>query len=270
VNGNQRPLFYKWNFTVLPPQITIACIPPKCAINYTTSTVWYNAVDSSAIPQIKVCYYQNSALNGGFPTTETVGHGPNAIFGTMSATTTSLITIYDGPLAQTNVNQTITLGDGAYLSGLQSSGTLAGIAGYSWSPPTALSCTNCATTVASPSVTTEYVLTVIDKNGCIDTAHMMVFVDEFCFEPFVPTAFSPNGDKENDKMYVRSNCLKNFSFKIFDRWGEKVFETNDLNHGWDGTFRNEPMNAAVFVYTLEGYLSNGKEVKKKGNITLVR
>jgi len=267
-NNNVRPLFYTWAFTVLPPQITIACIPPKCAITYSASTVHYAATDSSIIPKIKVCYYQNSALNGSFPITETVSHDPT--FASLTAVATGSMTVYDGPSAVAGHSQTINLGDHAALSGLGSSGTLAGIAGYSWSPPSSLTCTNCATTSATPSVTTQYVLTVTDHNGCTDTSNVTVFVDIFCFDPFIPSAFSPNGDNENDILKVRSNCLTNFTFKVFDRWGEKVFETTDLNHGWDGSFRNEPMNAAVFVYTLEGYLSNGKEVKQKGNITLVK
>ena len=99
---------------------------------------------------------------------------------------------------------------------------------------------------------------------------MIVYVDLKCYDPFVPTAFSPNGDLKNDMLYVRSNCLQNFTFKLFDRWGEKVFETTTLNFGWDGTFRNVPVNAGVFVWTLEGFLSNGKEVKQHGSTTLIR
>ena len=54
------------------------------------------------------------------------------------------------------------------------------------------------------------------------------------------------------------------SFKIFDRWGEKVFESTDITFGWDGTFKNKAMNSDVFMYTLDGYLSSGVEVKQKG------
>ena len=261
-----RPLFYMWVFTVLPPQITIACLGRGCVIH--KDTVWYEATDSSAIPKIKVCYYQSTGqapnYNGPFPVTETVSHGG------FTATANGSMTVYDGPSAVGGHSQTIILGDHAQLNGLASSGTLAGIAGYSWSPPTALSCTTCPNPLATPSVTTQYVLTVTDNNGCTDTSIINIYVDLFCFDPFIPSAFSPNGDQENDILYVRSNCLTNFTFKVYDRWGEKVFETTDMTHGWDGSFRNEPMNAGVFVFTLEGYLSNGKEVKQKGDITLVK
>jgi gliding motility-associated-like protein len=266
-NGTVRPLFYMWTFTVQPPQISIFCLGvPGCIIRH--DTVWFEASDSTALPKIKVCYYQNSALNGAFPVTEYVSHGPSTPF--MSASTSSVITVYDGPLANAGPNQTVTLGQGATLTGSNSSGTLATISSYSWSPNIDLSCTNCENTVATPSVNTHYVLTVTDHNGCTDTSNVTVFVNEECFDPFIPSAFSPNGDKENDTLFVRSNCLTNFTFKVFDRWGEKVFETENMLHGWDGKFRGEAMNAAVFVFTLEGYLKNGKSVKQKGNVTLVK
>jgi gliding motility-associated-like protein len=57
---------------------------------------------------------------------------------------------------------------------------------------------------------------------------------------------------------------------VFNRWGEKVFETNDKNVGWDGTFKGELMNTAVFVFRLEGKTYDGKGYSMKGNVTLVR
>ncbi|MGZ3902793.1 MAG: T9SS type B sorting domain-containing protein [Bacteroidia bacterium] len=263
-----KPLFYMWTFTVQPPQSSIYCIGQGCTIH--SDTVWYEATDSTALPKIKVCYYINSLLNtnGVFPVTEVVSHGPSTPFSVATATTN--ITVYDGPLANAGTSQTITLGDDATLNGSHSAGTLASVASYSWTPSSSVSCATCSVTAATPSVNTQYVLTVTDHNGCTDTSNVMVFVNDACFDPFVPTGFSPNGDGQNDTLFVRSNCLTNFTFKVFDRWGEKVFECDNLEKGWDGRFRGEPMNAAVFVYTLEGYLKNGKSVKQKGNVTLVR
>lgn len=273
-----RPLWFMWVFTVQLPQVSINCVGPGasgCIIK--NDTVYYASTDSSAIPKIKVCYYQTSLPSQPFPIEEYVSHDPNLVYtqGTANASLTSSathsITIYDGPLALATKTQTINLGDAVQISGQQSSGTLSTLAGYSWSPPTALSCTNCVSPMANPSVTTQYVLTVTDKNGCTDTSSITIFVDLTCFDPFVPSAFSPNGDQENDVLYVRSNCLKNFTFRVFDRWGEKVFETENLEKGWDGSFRGAPMNAGVFMYTLEGYqTTGGKEIRQKGNITLVK
>jgi gliding motility-associated-like protein len=86
----------------------------------------------------------------------------------------------------------------------------------------------------------------------------------------VPNIFSPNGDGNNDIAFVRGVGVEYLNFVIFDRWGEKVFETNDINNGWDGTFRGQKMNNGVFVYYLQATFKNGEEVTKKGDITLIR
>jgi len=87
----------------------------------------------------------------------------------------------------------------------------------------------------------------------------------------VPTAFSPNGDRENDLECVYGGCVKVIDFVIYDRWGNKVFETNDPNNVcWDGKYKGTLMNTGVFVYYLQVEQSNGNKVTQKGNITLVR
>ncbi len=87
---------------------------------------------------------------------------------------------------------------------------------------------------------------------------------------FIPNAFSPNGDNFNDVLYVRGKCLVNFTFQVFNRWGEKVFETSDQKTGWDGTQNGQQLNTGVFVYKLEGTTYDGKSFIQKGNITLLR
>jgi trimeric autotransporter adhesin len=87
---------------------------------------------------------------------------------------------------------------------------------------------------------------------------------------FVPNAFSPNGDGHNDVLKVNGICLQTMTFMIFNRWGEKVFETNDQSVGWDGTYKGDEMNTGVFVYRLEGKTYDGKAFSSKGNITLIR
>lgn len=88
----------------------------------------------------------------------------------------------------------------------------------------------------------------------------------------VPSAFSPNGDNVNDILYLRGSCVKNIEFYIYDRWGEKVFESHELSNGWDGTFKGKKIDAAVFTFYLsaESELEKGKIFKKEGNISLIR
>ena len=87
---------------------------------------------------------------------------------------------------------------------------------------------------------------------------------------YVPNVFSPNGDGFNDILMVRGKAVAEMQFIIYDRWGEKVFETTDINAGWDGTYKGEPMNLAVFVYMLTGKYKNGEAIDEKGNFTLLR
>ncbi len=87
---------------------------------------------------------------------------------------------------------------------------------------------------------------------------------------FIPDAFSPNSDGNNDKLFVRGNNIQEIYFAVYDRWGEKVFETTDKNNGWDGTYKGSTVSGAVFVYYCTGKYSDGKEFKQKGDVTLVR
>jgi gliding motility-associated-like protein len=87
---------------------------------------------------------------------------------------------------------------------------------------------------------------------------------------FVPNTFSPNNDGINDKLFVRANEPEKLLLRIFNRWGELVFETRSLTSGWDGTFRGETMDADVFTYYLQITCRGGSEYLHEGNITLTR
>lgn len=86
----------------------------------------------------------------------------------------------------------------------------------------------------------------------------------------VPNAFSPNGDMLNDTLKMQGYGLESVVLKIFNRWGEKVFETDNLETGWDGTYKGEPQEMDVYVYLVEAVLPRGRPEIRKGNITLMR
>lgn len=144
---------------------------------------------------------------------------------------------------------------------------------YSWFPITGLNNSSIPNPIATPTSTTTYIVTIKDQTGCTltDTVRIRV-IDVPCDESeiFVPNAFTPNGDNNNDILYVRSNVLKSIYFVIYDRWGEKVFETSDLSNGWDGTFRGKKCDPAVYDYYMKAVCINDKVFIKKGNITLIR
>jgi len=144
---------------------------------------------------------------------------------------------------------------------------------YSWLPSTGLNNPNIANPIATPPSSMTYIVTIKDQFGCTMTDTVRIKVDEIpCDESeiFVPNAFTPNGDNVDDILYVRSNILKSIYFVIYDRWGEKVFETTSLNEGWDGTFRGKKCDPAVYDYYMKAVCINAKTFIKKGNITLIR
>jgi gliding motility-associated-like protein len=146
--------------------------------------------------------------------------------------------------------------------------SVTGAGSYSWSPSSGLSCSTCNNPVASPSFTTTYTVTASNDSGC--SAIQMVTVDVICGDIFVPNAFSPNNDGQNDILYVHGACIEQMVFMVFDRWGNKVFETENANNGWDGNHNGTPMNTGTYAWYLKATLLNGASIEKQGNISLVR
>lgn len=140
---------------------------------------------------------------------------------------------------------------------------------YVWTPNTGLSCDVCLNPNASPLVTTEYLLTVTDANGCSGWSTVTVYVN--VVEGIgVPNAFSPNGDGFNDVLYVKGNGLESMIFSVYNRYGQQVFTSNDQTVGWDGTFNGKKLNPGVFVYVVSYNFFGGERQELKGNVTLVK
>jgi gliding motility-associated-like protein len=143
---------------------------------------------------------------------------------------------------------------------------------YLWTPATGLNCNNCPTPVASPTVTTTYFAITTDSIGCQTEDTVIINVTDICGQYFVPNAFSPNGDGHNDMLQVFGNglCIQEMDFVIFDRWGEKIFESMSQENGWDGTYKGKKMNPDTYAYYFSATLINGNTIQKSGNVTLVR
>lgn len=140
---------------------------------------------------------------------------------------------------------------------------------YLWVPSTDLSNPNIPDPVTSTLDNISYIVYVTDTFGCTDSDTINITVDESA-DIFIPDIFSPNGDGQNDILYIRGHGIKDLDFVIFDRWGEKIFETNDLNNGWDGTYKGAKLFTAVFYYYVKAVFYNGNDYEGKGDITLVR
>ncbi len=116
----------------------------------------------------------------------------------------------------------------------------------------------------------EVCLTVTHpEGGCTDTYCEIINISAD-FKFLIPTAFTPNNDGLNDEYVIRGFGVENFKFLIFNRWGEKVFESNKFGDKWDGWFRKKEQDIGVFVYYIEARVAGGKEFLQKGNITLIK
>src|SRR5690606_20633300 len=148
----------------------------------------------------------------------------------------------------------------------------AGGAPYAWTPESIVSDPSIADPTAVIEQTTIFTVTISD-GICTKDASVTVTVYELvCDEAdiFVPNTFTPNGDGSNDLLLVRGRHITELEFEIFDRWGEKVFETRDQAIGWDGTFKGMEADPAVFVYHLTARCLDGQRYFTKGNVTLTR
>lgn len=142
---------------------------------------------------------------------------------------------------------------------------------FSWFPPEGLSSTTIANPIASPDVRTRYFVTATTEGGCttVDSIDILINMESILD---VPNAFSPgNGyDINNTLKIVRRGDATLNRFEIYNRWGNKVFSTTDINEGWDGTYNGQPQPMGVYVYQIEAILNTGQVVMLSGNVTLIR
>lgn len=166
---------------------------------------------------------------------------------------------------------------GSHTIQLQSNYPLEELLNITWSPNPGLDCYDCLSPTASPRISTVYQVSATNANGCRDQARIRITVNKD-LPVYVPTAFSPNGDGNNDwfTVYARQGIITNVrSMQIYNRWGEQVFENQNFQpnapmEGWDGFFRNQTLNPGVFAYVVEVELFDGSTELLKGDVTLAR
>ncbi len=156
--------------------------------------------------------------------------------------------------------------------------TVTGVpASWQWSPPDYLDCTDCPSpTAVMPLQNITYTAVVSDTAGCTSADSVVVLVRKRK-AVYVPNVFSPDGDGFNDRFYIQAGpevaMLRDF--RIFDRWGNLVFETrellpNDYAGGWDGSWKGQPAQQGVYVYTFVVEYLDGTTQRYRGDVTLVR
>ncbi|MFN8323003.1 MAG: PKD domain-containing protein [Chitinophagales bacterium] len=143
---------------------------------------------------------------------------------------------------------------------------------YQWQAADSLSCNDCQSATIFPTKSQVVYVTITQPEGCSTTDSLFVSVAGCNPDViFAPNVFSPNGDGLNDVFATSHKALSRFDYmRIFNRWGQVVFETTDGNQSWDGTANGTIAFDEVYVYVLQGQCYDGEELIKSGSITLVR
>jgi gliding motility-associated-like protein len=138
-----------------------------------------------------------------------------------------------------------------------------------WTPDIFLSSSTILDPTSVPTHTTQYYLTVVNNLGCRVKDSVTITILPSLL--LIPTAFSPNNDGVNDLFRPLNKNLARIDFQIYDRWGQKVYETDVIGDGWDGTFRNAKQDIGVYVWQAQYQLTGSTQtLSESGNVTLVR
>lgn len=183
-------------------------------------------------------------------------------------TTEITVVVHPNPFVNAGQDQTVVSGTDVEII---ASGT--SDVDISWSDGSLLSCDDCFYPIHFATESIGFEATVTDEWGCTDSDSVYINVIDQCEGDvlFVPTGFSPNGDGNNDILRIRSIGLTDIQFfRIFDRWGNLLYETDDIENGWDGTYRGTEVNGGVYVWLIRAICSNGEETTRSGNVTLLR
>lgn len=146
-----------------------------------------------------------------------------------------------------------------------------GSTNYEWTPSTWLSNPNIFNPVSLPQESIQYVVRVSNAQGCFDRDTINVRLFKIDPDLLVPTAFSPDNDGVNDIFRPIVIGMKSLNaFRVYNRWGQLLFSTTQVNNGWDGTFKGAPQSAGTYVWLAEGVTYLGRKIEKKGSVILIR
>jgi gliding motility-associated-like protein len=159
-----------------------------------------------------------------------------------------------GPDLMVLKNETVQINASATGNGLK----------YLWNPSACLNSDIILNPLCTTAADIIYQLTATDHLGCSSQSSMAVKILK---DPLIPNAFTPNGDNFNDVLYLRGFNIQKMVFRIFDRWGNVVFETSDLSVSWDGSKFQKDAEAEVYNYIFQNYT---RKIKKYGKIILSR
>ena len=141
---------------------------------------------------------------------------------------------------------------------------------YTWMPGTDLDNAQSQTPMLTPTANRNYLIRITTSSGCVTMDSLSVVLASNT-EVSVPTAFAPNGNGANDVLRpLLVNIASIRYFRIYNRWGQLLYETRTQNEGWDGTFRGQPQPVETYTWIFEGLDGSGAPVKASGKTVLIR
>ncbi len=178
-----------------------------------------------------------------------------------------IVSVGPNPYVTAGPDFTILSGDNVQLLGSGNTN----ITNIAWTPnATITSGAATFTPITLPTATTTYTVTVKDANNCISTDDAVVTVVPYCVK--VLEAFTPNGDGINDRWQVTTNaaCTNQVIVNIYNRYGSLVYNNENYNNTWDGTYKGKAIPDGTYYYKIKYQLINGKTVLQQGNVTIIR
>ena len=140
----------------------------------------------------------------------------------------------------------------------------------SWQPTALFSNQTASSQVITAGPATQYIVTATTSAGCTDSDTLNIVVNADVNDIYIPNYFSPNNDGKNDIFMVRGSTIKSLELRIYNQWGQLIFESADQNTPWDGTYNGKQQPVGVYVYVARITLQNGTILNKKGSINLIR
>jgi len=256
-------------FTILEPEEIVV-----------TATVTNVNCDNSTYGSI------TTSVSGG---TGTIGYA----WEPSGETTSSLNGILGGTYIETitdengcTVKDTFTVGTDGYLTisvepfvssiqdGMMVDLTATGAETYLWLDTLGtLNCLTCENVTAAPHADIFYVVEGTNYLGCTGTGLATIYVSPVCYDLFVPNTFTPNGDLFNDELTIgglKPDCILEYQFEVYDRWGTNVFKTTDITEFWDGTNKGVSLNSGAYYYHIYVLYWDQSIVDQSGNCNIVK
>ena len=260
--GTCPPIVRTFTVTV-SPQITLN-IPPSLTVCTDSSVIPVITSNATSFQWLPTQGVSNTTIaNPVLSPDATTTYSITATTGLCSVNGNLLVSVAPKVNAEAGNGATIAAGQTVQLNGSGDAGN------YSWSPAGSLSVANIPNPVASPTSTTQYTLVITNAAGCSGSDVVEIHVIPECAKPM--EAITPNGDGINDKWLVTyGNCITAAKVKVFNRYGSSVFEAENYQNNWEGTYKGKTLPDATYYYVIEYRQANNITVMLKGNLTIIR